>query len=68
MRLIADAIRRAGSSEPAAIRRALAATRGFKMVTGTISYAPGRRTPKKAVTIIRVRHRTPAFYRAVLPD
>ena len=68
MRLIADAIRRAGSSEPVAIRRPLAATRGFKMVTGTISYAPGRRTPKKPVTIIRVRHGTPAFYRAVLPD
>jgi branched-chain amino acid transport system substrate-binding protein len=67
MRLIGDAIRRAGSSEPAAIRRALAATRGFAMVTGTISYAPGRRTPKKPVTIIRVREGRPAFYRAVVP-
>jgi branched-chain amino acid transport system substrate-binding protein len=67
MRLIADAIRRAGSSEPEAIRRALAATRGFAMVTGTISYAPGRRTPKKPVTIIRVREGRPAFYRAVVP-
>jgi branched-chain amino acid transport system substrate-binding protein len=67
MRLIADAIRRAGSSEPDAIRRALAATRGFAMVTGTISYAPGRRTPKKPVTIIRVREGRPAFYRAVVP-
>jgi branched-chain amino acid transport system substrate-binding protein len=67
MRLIGDAIRRAGSSEPEAIRRALAATRGFAMVTGTISYAPGRRTPKKPVTIIRVREGRPAFYRAVVP-
>jgi branched-chain amino acid transport system substrate-binding protein len=67
MRLIADAIRRAGGPEPAAIRRALAATRGFAMVTGTISYAPGRRTPKKPVTIIRVRDGRPAFYRAVVP-
>ena len=67
MRLIADAIRRAGSPEPAAIRRALAATRGFAMVTGTISYAPGRRTPKKPVTIMRVRDGRPAFYRAVVP-
>lgn len=68
MRLIADAIRRAGSSEPAAIRKALAATRGFEMVTGTISYAPGRRTPKKPVTIIRVREGRPAFDRTVVPD
>jgi branched-chain amino acid transport system substrate-binding protein len=67
MRLIGDAIRRAGSSDPEAIRRALAATRGFAMVTGTISYAPGRRTPKKPVTIIRVREGRPAFYRAVVP-
>jgi branched-chain amino acid transport system substrate-binding protein len=68
MRLIADAIRRACSSEPAAIRNALAATRGFKMVTGTISYAPGRRKPKKPVTIIRFRHGRSAFYRAVVPN
>jgi branched-chain amino acid transport system substrate-binding protein len=67
MRLIADAIRRAGSSRPAAIRRALAATRGFAMVTGRVSYAPGRRTPIKPVTIIRVRDGRPAFYRAVVP-
>jgi branched-chain amino acid transport system substrate-binding protein len=67
MRLIADAIRRAGSSRPAAIRRALAATRGFAMVTGTVSYAPRRRTPIKPVTIIRVRDGRPGFYRAVVP-
>jgi branched-chain amino acid transport system substrate-binding protein len=67
MRLIADAIRRAGSSRPAAIRRALAATRGFAMVSGRVSYAPGRRTPIKPVTIIRVRDGRPAFYRAVVP-
>jgi branched-chain amino acid transport system substrate-binding protein len=67
MRLIADAVRRAGSSLPAAIRRALAATRGFAMVTGRVSYAPGRRTPIKPVTIIRVRDGRPAFYRAVVP-
>jgi hypothetical protein len=40
MRLLADAVRRARSTEPGAIRDALAATRGFAMVTGTISYAP----------------------------
>jgi branched-chain amino acid transport system substrate-binding protein len=68
MRLIADAIRRAGSAEPAAIRRALAATRGFRMVTGTISYAPGRRTPRKPVAIVRVQDGEPSFYRGVVPD
>jgi branched-chain amino acid transport system substrate-binding protein len=67
MRLLADAIRRAGSTDPAAIRRALAATRGFALVTGRISYARGRRTPTKPVTIIRVQNGRPAFYRNVAP-
>jgi branched-chain amino acid transport system substrate-binding protein len=67
MRLLADAIRRAGSTDPAAIRRALAATRGFALVTGRISYARGRRTPTKPVTIIRVQNGRPAFYRNVTP-
>jgi branched-chain amino acid transport system substrate-binding protein len=62
MRLLADAVRRARSTEPAAIRDALAATRGFAMVTGTISYAPGRRIPKKPVTIVRVQDGRAAFY------
>jgi branched-chain amino acid transport system substrate-binding protein len=65
MRLLADAIRRAGSGEPGAIRDALADTRGFAMVTGTISYAPGRRVPKKPVTIIRVRDGRTSLYRNV---
>jgi branched-chain amino acid transport system substrate-binding protein len=66
-RLLADAIRRARSDEPGAIRRALAATRHFAMITGTISYAPGRRTPVKPVTIIRVQDGRPSLYRTVTP-
>jgi branched-chain amino acid transport system substrate-binding protein len=65
MNLIADAVRRAGTDEPSAIRAALAATRRFRMVTGTISYAAGRRTPTKPVTIIRVENGRSAFYRTV---
>jgi branched-chain amino acid transport system substrate-binding protein len=65
MRLLAGAIRRAGSSEPKAIRNALAATRRFAMVTGTISYARGRRIPAKPVAIVRVQDGRPAFYRTV---
>jgi branched-chain amino acid transport system substrate-binding protein len=68
MRLLADAVRRAGATEPSAIRDALAATRGFALVTGTISYAPGRRILKKPVTIVRVQDGRPAFYRSVRAD
>jgi branched-chain amino acid transport system substrate-binding protein len=66
-RLLADAIRRARSDDPDAIRRALAATRHFPMVTGTLSYAPGRRTPVKPVTIVRVQNGRPQLFRTVTP-
>jgi branched-chain amino acid transport system substrate-binding protein len=67
MRLIVNAIRRARSPEPGAIRRALAATRGFAMTTGTVSYAPGRRVPVKPVAILRVQDGRASFFRAVTP-
>ena len=54
MNLIADAIKRAGSEDPKAIRDALNATKGFKAVTGEISFETGR-VPKKSVTIIKVQ-------------
>ena len=57
LNLIADAIKRAGSTEGAKIRDALAATKGLKSVTGTISYAPGVRVPAKGVTVIGVKNK-----------
>lgn len=54
--LIADAIGRAGSAEPAKIKDALAATKGFKGITGSISFRPGIRVPDKTVTIIGVKN------------
>jgi branched-chain amino acid transport system substrate-binding protein len=52
--LIADAIDRAGSADPADIRDALAETRGFEGVVGKIAYAPGKHVPEKAVSVIRI--------------
>lgn len=52
--LIADAIGRAGKADPVAMQAALASTRGFQGVTGTIAYTGGRRVPRKSVTIIRI--------------
>jgi branched-chain amino acid transport system substrate-binding protein len=68
MNLIADAIRRAGSTEPAAIRDALAATQGFQGVTGVISYPEGQRKPIKSVTIIRVQDGVYSFVKEVMPQ
>jgi branched-chain amino acid transport system substrate-binding protein len=53
--LLADAIKRAGSTDPKAIRDALQATKGLAGVTGEISYTAGSRIPQKGVTIIRVK-------------
>lgn len=53
--LIADAITRTGSTDPAKIRDALAATQGYKGITGSISYPPGSRVPQKTVSIIGVK-------------
>lgn len=52
--LMVDAIKRAGSTDPKAIRDALAATKGFVGVTGTVTYQPGVRIPQKSVTIIAI--------------
>jgi branched-chain amino acid transport system substrate-binding protein len=49
--VLADAIRRAGSTDRAAIRDALAATRNFPAVTGTITIDENRNASKEAVII-----------------
>jgi branched-chain amino acid transport system substrate-binding protein len=53
--LVADAISRAGSTDPAKIRDALAATQGYKGITGSITYAADSRVPQKTVSIIGVK-------------
>jgi branched-chain amino acid transport system substrate-binding protein len=49
--LLADAIRRAGSTEPAKIREALAATKDFSGVTGNISLDEQRNANKPGVIV-----------------
>ncbi len=53
--LIADAIKRAGSEDPAKIRDALAATKGYPGITGSITYPADSRVPQKTVTMIGVK-------------
>ncbi|MDQ0467551.1 ABC transporter substrate-binding protein [Labrys wisconsinensis] len=55
VKLMADAIKRAGEPDPAKIRDALAATSGLPGVTGTISYRPGVAVPDKSVSVIGVK-------------
>lgn len=67
MNLIADAIKRAGSTDPQAIRDALAQTKDFNAVTGTITYVEGKRKPDKPVTIIKVQDANYSFVKEIKP-
>jgi branched-chain amino acid transport system substrate-binding protein len=51
--VIADAIKRAGKADPPAIRDALAATKGFEAVTGTITMDKDR-NPEKSVVVLKI--------------
>lgn len=67
MYLIADAIQRANSTDPKAIRDTLGQTSGFKAVTGTITYADGKRVPQKSVSILKVVDGKFTFIKEVTP-
>jgi len=67
IKLMADAINRAGSLEGAAIRDALGATQGFQGASGTISYEPGVRIPSKSVVLVQVIDQKPTPLKTVVP-
>lgn len=52
--LLAEAIRRAGSTDPGEVEKALSGIRDFKGVTGKIGYPDGSRIPLKSVSIVAI--------------
>jgi branched-chain amino acid transport system substrate-binding protein len=50
-RLLADAIKRAGSTDPKALRDSLAETSGFEGVTGRISFDANRNASKPGLIV-----------------
>jgi branched-chain amino acid transport system substrate-binding protein len=66
--LLADAIDRAGSTEPSAVTKALAETRGFKGVTGDISFTRPSRVPVVPVSIVGVRNGKYRLMEQWVPD
>jgi branched-chain amino acid transport system substrate-binding protein len=66
MRLLADAITRAGSTEGRRVRDALAATKGFGGVTGTITMDADR-NPIKPAVVLRVEGGRFRFADSVAP-
>ena len=65
-RLVADAIRRAGSTEGKRIRDALASTSGFAGVTGTLTFDADR-NPVKAAVILKVEKGAFRYVASVSP-
>jgi len=65
-RLAADAIARVGSLERAAIRYALATTREFRGVTGTITM-DDHHNPVKPAVVLKIRNRAATFARTIEP-
>jgi branched-chain amino acid transport system substrate-binding protein len=66
-RLLADAIRRAGSTAGARVREALAATKGFPGVTGDITFDL-ERNPVKPIAILQIRKGRYAFVKRLAPE
>jgi branched-chain amino acid transport system substrate-binding protein len=65
-RLMAQALQRAGSTDPAKIRDALAGTRGFEGVTGRISIDENRNAAKPGV-ILKIENGTLKMVQQVTP-
>lgn len=63
--LCADAIRRAGSTQREKVREALAQTREYQGVTGTISFDKGR-DPLKDVIIFRIEKASPIYFKTIV--
>ena len=65
--VLADAIQRAGTADRAKIRDALADTRNFEGVTGTISFdAYG--DPIKSAVIMEIKNGKPFYYKIIEPE
>jgi branched-chain amino acid transport system substrate-binding protein len=67
MGLLADAIERAGSTDPASIRKALAGTRHFQGVTGTISFDANGDPINRPAIILKFKNRGSVRYKRVSP-
>ncbi|NLP28325.1 MAG: ABC transporter substrate-binding protein [Clostridia bacterium] len=64
--LAADAIKRAGKADPEAIKDALASTKDFKAVTGTLSMDENH-NPVKSITVLEVKDGEVTFLKKLEP-
>ena len=55
MYLLADAIKRVGSTDAQAIKQAIEATKSFPGITGAVTFSADAHVPQKGVTIIAIK-------------
>jgi branched-chain amino acid transport system substrate-binding protein len=67
MRVLAESIRRAGTTDGAKLRDAIAATKGFVGVTGTINLGPDRDPIDKKLVVLEIRNGTTVVKASVDP-
>ncbi|MBI9089444.1 MAG: ABC transporter substrate-binding protein [Desulfobacterium sp.] len=65
--LVVDAIKRAGSATPASIRKALAETKNFQGVTGTITFNSNGDPINRPVIILRFDNKGSVLHKRVTP-
>ena len=66
--VLADAIKRANSSDLKAVQRALNETKDFKAITGSITCANGSRVPQKGVTLIAIKDGNVMLGQKIVPQ
>ncbi len=65
--LLADAVKRAKSLEPAKIRNSLAETKGFKGITGEISFDKNRNPMNKSAVILKFEKEVAVYIKTITP-
>ncbi len=66
--LFVDAIKRAGSTDAQAIKKALEDTKGFPGITGSITFSADAHVPQKGVTIISLKDGKYTLGAEVVPE
>jgi branched-chain amino acid transport system substrate-binding protein len=66
--LMADAIKRAGSTDSAAVKAAIESTSNYPGITGSITFSAGSHVPQKGVTVIAVKDQKFTLGAEVVPE
>jgi branched-chain amino acid transport system substrate-binding protein len=66
--LMADAIKRAGGTDSAAVKAAIEGTSNYPGITGAITFSAGSHVPQKGVTVIAVKGGKFTLGAEVVPD